>query len=214
MPEQPTPQKISFLSRLTSFSPGVKRDAPALLAGVLLALFVGWGLFPQLLYSSAAQPINFNHAIHIGQAGLNCADCHHLRKDGSFAGIPSLEDCTQCHSAPLGKNPEELRLIENYIKTGKEIPWLNYATQPSHVFFSHAAHALASCNSCHKFTQAELCALCHGDMSKSTALPPRLKDRITGYGKDIMRMAACERCHALPGHAGTTAFNTCATCHK
>ena len=214
MPQQPDSRKNPNPSRLSALGRALKNDAPALLAGLVLALGVGWAVFPQILYSRENQPINFNHVVHLGEAGLDCAACHHLRAVGSFAGLPRLEDCAQCHSAPIGKSPEELRFIKEYVTPGKEVPWLSYAEQPAHVFFSHAAHDLAGCNSCHKFEKSEICAVCHADMSKSDALPPRLTNRITGYSKDLMLMAACERCHALPGHKGTTASNNCATCHK
>ena len=184
-----------------------------LLAGAGLALLVGWAVFPQILYTSQAQPLDFSHVTHLEEAGLDCRTCHFLRVDGSFAGLPELARCAECHSTPLGKSPEEARLISEYIAPGKEIPWLSYAGQPGHVFFSHAAHSLARCNACHKFSPEKLCASCHQDMSTSTALPAYKQDRITGYGQDIVSMESCERCHALPGHAQTTASTTCATCH-
>lgn len=192
----------------------LSRDALPLLLGLVLALLAGWAVFPQVLYSSEEQPVPFNHVLHLGKAGLDCGACHQLRPDGSFAGRPVLENCAQCHSTPLGKSPAEQRLIREYIEPGKEIPWFASAGQPDHVFFSHAAHDLERCNTCHQFTETELCARCHADMSASTELPAYVKDRITGYSKDAMTMSTCERCHALPGHAPTTASNDCAVCHK
>ncbi len=190
------------------------RDILPLLAGFALALLVGWAVFPQLLHTSQAQPVAFSHVAHLEQAGLDCKACHYLRADGSFAGRPSLENCAECHSAPLSKDPEERRLISEYIGPGKEISWLSYASQPDHVFFSHAAHGLERCNACHQFAEVKLCARCHQDMSVSAELPAYVENRITGYSQDTMDMRACERCHALPGHAPSTASNNCAVCHK
>lgn len=190
------------------------RDALPLLGGVSLALLIGWVVFPQMLYSSQAQPVDFSHEVHLEQAGLNCKACHYLRSDGSFAGRPSLENCVECHSTPLSKDQREQRLISEYIEQDKEIPWLSYASQPDHVFFSHAAHSLERCNTCHQFTDVKLCARCHQDMSASAELPAYAENRITGYSRDVMTMRACESCHALPGHAPTTASNNCAVCHK
>ena len=177
-------------------------EALPLILGFGLALVAGWGIFPSLLYSSQEQPVAFSHVTHLEKAGLVCASCHRQRPDGSFAGLPGLENCAECHSSPLGKSVEEQRLIAEYIQPGKEIPWLSYARQPGHVFFSHAAHSLESCNTCHQ------------DMSQSTALPVYHENRITGYSREAMTMAACERCHALPEHTSTTAANDCAVCHK
>ena len=202
------PARSAFLMR------ALGRDALPLFLGLMLALLTGWAVFPQVLYSREEQPMAFNHVLHIGQAGLDCGACHYLRSDGSFAGRPSLENCAECHSTPLGKDPAEQRLISEYIEPGREIPWFTYAGQPDHVFFSHAAHSLERCNACHEFTEIRLCARCHADMSAGTELPAYVKDRLTGYSKDAMAMSACERCHALPDHAPTTASNDCAVCHK
>ncbi len=192
----------------------LKRDALPLFLGFALALALGWGAFPQLLYSRQEQPVAFNHVLHLGQAGLTCGTCHYTRPDGSFVGRPPVAVCAECHSAPVGKTPAEERLISEYITPEKDIPWQSYARQPEHVFFSHAAHSFARCNTCHKFTETALCASCHGDMSKSETLPAYAQNRITGYSQEAMTMRACERCHALPAHAKTTASNNCAVCHK
>ncbi len=183
-----------------------------LLLGLLAALGIGWFVFPHVLYSRQAQPLEFNHALHLEKSDVQCATCHFLRPDGSFSGRPTLETCAECHAAPLGRSQAEARLIEEYIKPNKEIPWKTYAKQPEHVFFSHAAHDLTRCNTCHQFTTARLCASCHADMTQSTALPDYRENRWTGYSRGLQRMAECERCHALAGH--TTARNDCAVCHK
>ena len=156
----------------------------------------------------------FSHAAHLEKAGLVCQSCHRVLPDGSFAGLPGLANCVECHSAPLGKSLEEQRLIDEYVRPEKEIPWESYARQTAHVFFSHAAHSLERCNACHQFSQTALCASCHQDMSVSAGLPAYQENRMTGYSREAMAMRACERCHALPGHAPTTAANDCAVCHK
>ncbi len=195
---RPSPGKPRRAFRL----PGLGPDSLPLLFGFGLALFAGWGLFPHLLYSSQEQPVAFSHATHLEKAGLVCQSCHRVLPDGSFAGRPGLENCVECHSTPLGKSLEEQRLIDEYIRPEKEIPWQSYAKQPEHVFFSHAAHSL------------ERCSTCHQDMSVSKNLPAYQENRITGYSRGTMAMRTCERCHALPGHAPTTAANDCAVCHK
>lgn len=214
MSENPSPRKPKPGPRRAFWPRWPGAEALPLLLGFTLALAAGWCVFPSLLYSSQEQPVAFSHATHLEKAGLVCASCHRQRPDGSFAGLPGLENCAECHSSPLGKSPEEQRLINEYIRPGKEIPWRSYAGQPDHVFFSHASHSLERCNTCHQFTQAALCATCHKDMSGSKALPAYEENRITGYSREAMSMAACERCHALPGHTPTTAANDCAVCHK
>lgn len=172
-----------------------------LAAGFIFALVVGWLLYPAIVMSSKPQPINFNHKVHGEEgAGLTCDSCHAFREDGSFAGVPKLGNCVQCHESAQGENPEEARLIEEYITPGKQIPWRSYAYQPLCVFFSHAAHVKV----------AHLgCTQCHPDMSKSTSSPPVKVYRISGYSKDTMSMEDCEDCHAKKGTS-----NACFVCHK
>ncbi len=172
-----------------------------LAAGFVVAVVVGWLLYPAVVMSSKPQPISFNHKAHGAEgAGLACDGCHTFREDGSFSGIPKLDNCIQCHQSAQGGSPHEAKLIEQYITPNKEIPWLSYSYQPLCVFFSHAAHV--------KMAQLE-CTACHEDMSKSTSSPPAKIYRISGYSKNTMSMEACEDCHAKK-HTS----NACFVCHK
>ena len=65
--------------------------------GFALSLVVGWGIFPKLLYSQKHQPVEFNHVLHNDEVSDGCESCHYFREDGSFAGIPTLESCMECH---------------------------------------------------------------------------------------------------------------------
>jgi hypothetical protein len=168
--------------------------------GFIGALFVGWVIFPQLLYSSKEQPLNFNHATHQEKAGLACEDCHQFREDGSYVGIPKLANCIQCHESPMTDSKTEAKLVSDYIQPGKEIPWLSYSREPDNVFFSHAAHV--------KLAQMA-CTECHRDATKEKATSPVRVNRLTGYPNQLMKMYVCEDCHAQK-HVG----NGCDVCHK
>ena len=80
-----------------------KRDGPTgpvllfFLIGLVLSLVVGWIIFPAVLYSEKKQPIDFNHKLHVENVEDSCASCHFFREDGSFSGIPKLENCLECH---------------------------------------------------------------------------------------------------------------------
>jgi hypothetical protein len=113
----------------------------AFAVGFVSHLFVGWVIFPQLLYGKKQQPIDFNHKLHVEEMG-ECEGCHYFREDGTFAGIPKLASCLECHEEQVGEHPEEAKLIKEYVEPGKEIPWLVYSRQPQCVFFSHAAHVV------------------------------------------------------------------------
>ena len=99
------------------------------------------GGFPRLLYARAEQPLRFSHKTHASeQAGLGCADCHPIAEDGRFAGIPRVDNCAACHAEPQGETTDEKRLVEEYVKPAREIPWLVYSRQPENVRFPHAVH--------------------------------------------------------------------------
>jgi menaquinone reductase, multiheme cytochrome c subunit len=166
--------------------------------GFIGALIVGWWVFPQVLYSEKAQPINFDHPLHVEDQGLECESCHTYREDGSYNGLPSLESCMECHMDVMDPdNPNDVKFIEEYVNQEREIPWLVYQMQPDNVYFSHIVH------------QGFECTECHVDVSTMKQLPPYKQNRLSTYSKDTMKMWQCERCHAENG-----ASNACFVCHK
>jgi hypothetical protein len=240
MPNQTSPSKQSSKNRrlfflwdfLISFYAEVityplRSGLAYFLAGLVPALIVGWILFPWVLYSAQSQPINFSHAVHTdpdiigGDTELEtCLTCHPFRNDGTFAGLPTLEGCMECHDdpeSPMGENPEEEKFLAEYVANKKEIPWLAYSRQPDCVFFSHVAHVMMG--------EIE-CRTCHGDHGKSEALRVYKKNRLTGYSIDIwgkniagikkdpwdgMKMNDCADCHTK---SGIPENNACFVCHK
>jgi hypothetical protein len=174
----------------------------AFFAGVLAALGVGWGGFPVALYRRVPQPVDFSHKIHGDKAGAKCEDCHALRDDGTFAGVPALDKCSGCHAQPMGTSAREKRFIDAYVTTNREIPWQTYSRQPQNVYFSHAFHV--------KLARLD-CGQCHGPEGQSDTLPPVRVDRISLYSGSahFQNMDACEDCHRQRGAA-----NSCLACHK
>lgn len=188
--------------------------APFIL-GLAVALTIGWWVFPELLMSNKEQPVAFTHATHVEQA--ECADCHYLREDGSFTGIPNLENCLQCHESAIGSTRAEADFVRNYVESGREIPWLVHQKQPDNVFFSHAAHSMDSCRKCHaEFEKDEqLCMACHVSLETLDKPGSYKENRISTYSSTTMKMWQCESCHAIPAHLeSTNANNACYTCHK
>lgn len=172
------------------------------LIGFAASLVVGWVIFPKLLYSQKKQPIDFNHVIHMEAVDAGCESCHFFREDGSFSGVPKLEQCEGCHSEQIGESDNEAKFVQNYVSKGIEVPWLIYSRQPDCVFFSHAAHI--------KMAKMD-CATCHGPMGEAENLRVYEENRITGYSRDIwgkniaglkkntwdrMKMDDCAECHA------------------
>jgi len=166
------------------------------LLGFVGALVVGWVVFPNLLYSQKAQPINFSHVAHQSE---DCDSCHFLRPDGTYGGIPKLDRCKECHESAQGSSEAETKFISEYVEQNREVPWKVYAWQPDNVYFSHAPHK----------GQGLECTRCHRDVSNEEKTPPYRENLITGYSISTMKMVECEKCHALKG-----ASNNCEICHK
>jgi hypothetical protein len=172
-------------------------------AGLAIALGAGWLAFPRVLYRSRPQPVNFSHKIHADKAGAKCEDCHALRDDGSFAGLPTVDKCAGCHAAPMGTSAEEKKFVDDYVTPNREPQWLPYARQPQNVAFSHAQHVKRA---------GMACQTCHGDVGTSDTLRPYQADRISGYSRDVwqsMKMADCVNCHRQKGLE-----HSCLDCHK
>ncbi len=128
------------------------------LLGFIGALIVGWLVFPNLIYSQKAQPINFSHVAHQGE---DCESCHSLRADGTYSGIPRLDRCRECHESAQGSSEAEAKLISDYVEKNRELPWRVYAWQPDNVYFSHAPHK----------GQGLECTRCHRDVLKGGEAP-------------------------------------------
>jgi hypothetical protein len=177
-----------------------RRALAFFVAGLAASAAVGWLAFPRLLFARAEQPLRFSHKTHAA-TGYACADCHAIGEDGRFAGIPRVESCAGCHSEPQGSSADEKRLVEEYVKPGREIPWLVYSRQPENARFPHAVHV----------KRAEIaCERCHGAHGESDALPVHETNRITGYSRNLIRMSDCESCHARHMPERTA----CLACHK
>ena len=200
------------------------------LAGFIGSLVVGWIIFPMVLYSKQPQPVNFSHAIHMDPERVEgiegeteqekCLFCHEFRDDGTFAGIPRLSKCTECHDdpdSPLGETKEEEKFLKTYVASETEVPWHSYYRQPDCVYFSHIAHV--------KMGKLQ-CKTCHGDHGHLDKLPPYEQNRISGYSRNIwgkrisgykkhpwdrMKMDDCAECHRKTGHEN---LNSCFVCHK
>ncbi|MGD1968259.1 MAG: cytochrome c3 family protein [Desulfobacterales bacterium] len=190
--------------------------------GLIASLLVGWVVFPKLLYSQKNQPIDFNHALHNELVEDGCESCHFFREDGSYHGVPKLEQCIECHEEVNGEDPEEARFVNEFVAINREVPWLVYSRQPQNVFFSHAAHV--------KMGEID-CVVCHGHIGESESLPIYKENRISGYSIDIwgrrisgikrnswdrMKMDDCAECHRNEGvnqNSVQTLRGGCFVCH-
>lgn len=165
----------------------------------------------------AAQPIPFQHDLHVGNLGLDCRYCHSAVERSASAGMPSAQTCLTCHSevwAELGT----LEPLRTSIALNVPIPWQSVHRLPDFTVFHHGIHVQTGV----------ACETCHGRV-----------DRMAQTVKaETLSMAWCLDCHRDPvsrlrppaevfemGWVGALPVNTfdpaearrltdCSICHK
>jgi menaquinone reductase, multiheme cytochrome c subunit len=165
-------------------------------------LAAGWFGFPVLLYRPVEQHVQFSHKVHAVDGGQACEDCHAIRENGSFAGLPTVEMCATCHSSQIGTTIAESLFVANYVSPKREISWAVYMAEPAHAYFPHVRHV--------KIAQIA-CERCHGGKGSSENLPPVHINRISGYSRDLRGsyMDDCSGCHRTNG-----VRESCIDCHQ
>ncbi|MDE1177424.1 MAG: cytochrome c3 family protein [Edaphobacter sp.] len=139
------------------------------------------------LKPAPAQPIAFNHKLHIETAKMSCNDCHEPRGTGMTVAMPQPPKCMRCHATVATDKPDIKRLAEA-AKNEDPILWVRVYRIPSFVSFSHKTHTDAG----------STCEQCHGPVAERTAIAQE---------KDTS-MGSCIACHQAKG-----APSTCDTCH-
>lgn len=141
--------------------------------------------------ADVAQPIAYNHRLHVGKLELACDVCHETSTTGDVAGLPPLSTCAACHEQANGTSPEEKKVVAA-VQAGSEIPWRRLYELPRHVFFTHRRHVAIAKIPCER---------CHGEMRAQARPPP--------VALVALGMNDCLACHRARGASGD-----CATCHR
>ncbi len=123
------------------------------------------------------QPVEFSHALHVGELQMDCRACHSNVEDGSFAAIPTTQTCMNCHSNIRPDSPALEAVRESY-ETGEPIAWTKVHDLPDHAYFDHPAHVNKGIG----------CATCHGPVDEMEQM----------YQHEPMTMAWCLECHRSP----------------
>lgn len=159
---------------------------------VCVVFFFAFG-YPHLIAGqprmNPAQPIFFDHELHVREAGMDCLFCHRSAVLGTSAGMPSLQQCMSCHQA-IGVGQPEIEKVRSAWQKQAPVEWVRIHRMPDHVLFVHEAHMRV---------EGVTCATCHGDvggMRQVTRVRP-------------LHMADCVGCHQQ-----TRASTDCLTCHK
>lgn len=191
-----------------------------ILKGIRIFLFLGailgaialW-LIQWELTRSKKQPIAFSHAIHVGQRQISCFYCHTGALSGDIAGVPSVQDCMQCHQVVATDHPE-IQKLTGYWNRKEPVNWFKVYKMPKTVQFSHRVHIAFLARSNPKALDDPgklICAKCHGDVSQMSviAAPASLPTVLTGNMNPNTSMGFCVDCHRANGGP-----MDCTACHR
>ncbi len=200
----------------------------AVTAPIYLITLVGYGASPATINVGyrPEQPVEFSHAIHVGELGMDCRYCHTTVEQAAFAAIPPTATCMSCHTNIHPKSIKLLKVRESY-QTGQPIEWVKVHDLPDYAYFDHAAHVNkgVSCLECHgRIDRMEVvhqaeelsmgwCLDCHRDPTPSI----RPRGQVTNMEWDPAmatdeEQAEIERIHK--SLKSTRQLTDCSTCHR
>jgi hypothetical protein len=134
------------------------------------------------------QPIAFSHRVHAGANQIACVYCHTGVSASTFAGVPSVSTCYECHRLVKLKNAEIAKVMQHW-DARQPIEWVRVHDLPDYVYFSHKRHVRAGVG----------CQNCHGEVQQM--------ERVVRVAP--LTMGWCLQCHEQRG-----APRQCDTCHK
>jgi len=96
------------------------------------------------------QPVPFSHDHHFAGLGIDCRYCHTSVETSSFAGIPPVSTCMNCHKE-IWTNAELLEPIRAASRTGVPVEWERVHDLADFVYFNHSIHVAKGigCETCH-----------------------------------------------------------------
>ncbi len=162
-------------------------------AAFLIAIALPRILAIQSFPTTPAQPLYFDHSIHVQVAGLECAFCHRTADQGVTAGYPDVEQCLFCHQviAEPRAAPElagELAKVRQAWADQQPLNWTRRHLLPDHTRFPHDVHVQFGLT----------CATCHGEV---------------GQMGQVVQVRSLKMGDCLACHRETGAPVHCGVCH-
>lgn len=164
-----------------SFNTLSKVSLVALLTGLVvlgLALYVlGWSPYVTQEKLARIQPVEFSHAHHVGQLGIDCRYCHTSVETSPFAGLPATKICMNCHQE-IWIGAASLEPVRASYRTGMPIAWERIHNLAEFAYFDHSIHV----------NKGVGCVECHG----------RVDEMPFTYQDKSLLMGWCLDCHRNP----------------
>ena len=152
--------------------------AACALVGLPVAL-MAWVRTPNATrrYQPVAQPIAFDHRVHVTGQRIDCRYCHYTAERTASAGIPPTSMCVPCHSESWMKT-DVMAPVRASAASGKPLQWNRVNALPGFVYFNHAIHV----------TKGVGCETCHGRVDQMASV----------YQAAPLSMQWCVSCHRDP----------------
>jgi hypothetical protein len=195
-----------------------------LLAGGLtgLLMILGRSSYVTRANEFIEQPLQFSHAHHVGDDGIDCRYCHTSVETASFAGIPPTKTCMNCHSQIWAQSPT-LEPVRASLRTDTSLEWVKVHDLPDFAYFNHSAHVNkgVGCSTCHgrvdqmplvwqeKSLQMEWCLECHRNPERF--LRPKSEVYNIAYEPPANQL---ELGRTLVKDYNVKPQVTCSTCHR
>jgi len=178
--------RISVTPNQPPFRPSATTIFRVVLAGVVVfAASVGYAVFAYYhspywtgVGRAPDQPVLFSHRHHAGELRIDCRFCHATVETSAFAGMPTTQNCLNCHSQ-LFTDTAMLQPVVHSATTGQPLAWTRVTRLPDHVFFNHGIH----------LAKGVACTTCHGDLGRMA---------LTAKAAPL-DMRECLACHRDPG---------------
>lgn len=123
------------------------------------------------------QPVEFSHALHVNQLGMDCRFCHTAVEVSQHSNVPATQTCMSCHGQVKSNSPK-LAVVRESWEKGTPIPWVRIHKAPDYVYFNHAAHVNSGVS----------CASCHGQVNRMEVV----------WHDQPQSMGWCLECHRQP----------------
>jgi hypothetical protein len=123
------------------------------------------------------QPVQFSHAHHAGELGIDCRYCHTTVERLAYAGIPPTQTCMNCH-AQIWRDSPFLEPVRSSFRDDKSIDWIKVYDLPGYVYFNHSIHIAKGVG----------CESCHGNVTEMNVL----------WQSPTLHMEWCLDCHRHP----------------
>jgi hypothetical protein len=194
--------------------------------------FIGWAGYQLDLSHYATrqevpreQPVPFSHVHHVGGIGIDCRYCHTTVEDSSFANIPPVKTCMNCHSQIWRTSPT-LEPVRAAFRENRSIKWVRVHDLPDFVYFNHSIHVAkgVGCETCHGRVdkmplmaqyanlRMEWCLTCHRNPEQYVR--PREFVTTMGYQPEGDQEEIGRKLVAEYRIQGPRVLTSCSTCHR